>query len=760
MPPRSPSTTRSLADDIRGRSDEELTALLAARPDLARPAPSDLTALAARSSTRASTARAIDGLDTAHAQVLEAASAGGEVVTPAGLTRSLGDADPDRVTRLLDDLWGLALVWRAPEGLVVTRTAKDVLGEGVAGLGPSASDLPGGDAPDAATLRAAIEAAPPRARAILDRLTWGPPVGIVPPEDGPGRPGPSDDGPRWLLAHGLVRAVAADQVALPREVAMVLREGRVHRQPQLDPPPLDGPQRDGDAVDAAAGSAASAVLALLDELLDSWSQTPPRVLRTGGLAVRDLKAAAARLDTSPEHTAYLVELALIGDLVADDGEVDPHWVPTAEYDAWQTEPGGERWARLAMAWLTTTRAPHRVGSRTDAAAVVNALGPDVQWPPIRSLRREVLDLLSAAGAGVATTPADLAAAVRWRRPRRVPRTLEDVVEAVLREAAWLGVTGHGALSVAGRAVLAGDGDVAVVAESIHPHLPAPVDAVLLQADLTAIAPGPVTGSLAAFLRLVADVESRGGATVHRFSDASIRRCLDTGWTGEDILAGLRDASSTPVPQPLEYLVRDVARRHGTVRVRGVGAIVRSEDEAGLDLMLANRRLAALQLRRIAPTVLTSPTGPEVVLEMLREEGFSPVAESPSGTVTVPTRPVRRVVRRSTVDPALVHAMDRAQIGSLVAGLRAAESHAQAQAATPAGRTGPPIPANDPTTSVAVIREAIADGRAVWLGYSDGIGRTQRMLFYPERLDGGRVSGVSQGVSRTLSIHRITGVVTD
>ena len=147
--------------------------------------------------------------------------------------------------------------------------------------------------------------------------------------------------------------------------------------------------------------------------------------------------------------------------------------------------------------------------------------------------------------------------------------------------------------------------------------------------------------------------------------------------------------------------------------------------------------------------------------MLREEGFSPVAESPSGTVTVPTRPVRRVIRRSTVDPALVHAMDQAQIGSLVAGLRAAESHARAQAsAAPAGRTGPPIPANDPTTSVAVIREAIADGRAVWLGYSDGIGRTQRMLFYPERLDGGRVSGVSDGVSRTLSIHRITGVVTD
>lgn len=761
MLPASTPPTRSLADDIRGRSDEELTALLAARPDLARPAPSDLTALASRSSTRASTLRAVDGLDTAHVQALEAAAVAGESVTPEELAVLLGGIDRARATELLDDLWRIALVWRAPEGTVVTRTAKDILGEAVAGLGPSGDDLPGGDAADEATIRAAIADAPPRARAILDRLAWGPAVGIVPAQDAPGRRGPSDDGPRWLVARGLVRAVAADQIALPREVAMLLREGRVHRAPHLEPPAVTGPERKIEAVDAAAGAAASEVLALLDELLDHWSQAPPRVLRTGGLAVRDLKSAATRVDTTPEHTAYLVELALIADLVADDGEVDPHWVPTAEYDVWQTEPGGERWARLALAWLSTTRAPHRVGSRTDATSVVNALGPDVQWPPIRSLRRGVLDLLADTAAGIAPAPQDLAAAVQWRRPRRVPRTLDAVVDAVMVEASWLGVTGHGALSVAGRALLASDGDVLAVAESIHPHLPAPVEAVLLQADLTAIAPGPVTGSLAAFLRLVADVESRGGATVHRFSEASIRRCLDTGWTGEDILAGLRDASSTPVPQPLEYLVRDVARRHGTVRVRGVSAVIRSEDEAGLDIMLAHRALAALQLRRIAPTVLTSPVGPDVVLEMLREEGFSPVAESAAGTVTVPSRPVRRAVRQRSVDPALVHALDLAQIGSLVAGLRASESEARVRAAAASGgRTGPGIPANDPTTSMAVLREAIADGRAVWLGYSDGIGRTQRLLFYPERIDGGRVTGVTEGVTRTLSIHRITGVVAD
>ena len=272
---------------------------------------------------------------------------------------------------------------------------------------------------------------------------------------------------------------------MPREVRWL--RGRVHRLPQLTPPSVAGPQRDGEAVDAAAGAAASAVLALLDELLDAWSQTPPRVLRTGGLAVRDLKAASARLDTAPDHTAYLVELALISDLVADDGEVDPHWVPTAEYDAWQTEPGGERWARLALAWLSTTRAPHRVGSRTDAAAVVNALGPDAQWPPIRSLRREVLNLLDDAGSGVATPPRSRGCGALAPTPTGSPHA-RGLVESVLREGPG-GVTGHGALSVRLRSLLASEATGRGRGVD-PPHLPPPVDAVPPPGRLTAIAPDP------------------------------------------------------------------------------------------------------------------------------------------------------------------------------------------------------------------------------------------------------------------------------
>ena len=221
---------------------------------------------------------------------------------------------------------------------------------------------------------------------------------------------------------------------------------------------------------------------------------------------------------------------------------------------------------LARAWLLTTRAPHLVGTTpTGASGTVNALGPDAHWPPARGLRKDVIDQLAAAEPGLSPDRASVAppSAGTGRggcRPASTPSWPQ-----CCGEAEWLGVTGRGAISSAGRALLDGRSD-ADLAAAMQPHLPEPVEHVLLQADLTAIAPGPLAGGLATFMRLVADVESRGGATVYRFNQDSVRRCLDAGWSVDQVLGALGDASHTPIPQPLDYLIRDVARRHGQARV--------------------------------------------------------------------------------------------------------------------------------------------------------------------------------------------------
>jgi hypothetical protein len=740
-----------MADDVRQRTDEQLATLLRRRQDLARPAPADLSSLAARASTRASVQRAVDSLDLAHLQVLEAAVAATSPLDTTAVGALLG-VPAAEVEALFDDLWTLALLWGSPEGLRVTRTVVEVLPH-PAGLGPRAADT-FVDIPPTDTIPSLLADAPPAARAILDRLTWGPPLAVLPP----GTPDRLAIGARWLLEHHLVFSPSADQLVLPREVALALRDGRSHATPALQPPTLEGQSRTAAEVDAAAGQQVTDLLALVDELAAEWGLRPPRVLRSGGLAVRDLKRLASVLDVDEARAAFVAELTYAAGLLADDGSLDPSWAPTPAYDEWQQHPGDQRWAVLARAWLLTTRAPHLVGTTpAGASGTVNALGPDAHWPPARGLRRDVLDQLAAATVGLAPDRASVGAALSWHRPRRVPARLDSVVTAVLGEAEWLGVTGRGAISTAGRALLEGRAD-AELAAAMQPHLPEPIEHVLLQADLTAIAPGPLAGGLATFMRLVADVESRGGATVYRFNQDSVRRCLDAGWSVDQVLGALTDASHTPVPQPLDYLIRDVARRHGQARVGAMRAYIRCDDEATLGAMVADRELSPLQLRSIAPTILVSPVAAETVLDFLRENGFAPAAETPDGGIIVPTAGQHRTPLQRRPTPVTAQAVDDELVTTMVGALRAGEEAAAYQREQVASRPGPSRPSTDPTTTLAVLRDAAADRQSVWLGYSDADGRVLRILFYPERVEGGRVHGTADGAARTLSIHRVTGAV--
>ncbi|MGZ4636396.1 helicase-associated domain-containing protein [Oryzihumus sp.] len=753
--PRAGSRARSLAEDVRGRSDAQLRALISRRPDLARPAPADLTSLAARASTRASVQRALDGLDRGGLQVLEALVVAGDPVD-TDLAASLLGLGPRVLLRHVEPLWERALVWRGVDGWHVVRTVTDVMGPYPAGLGPSLADQRGALPEELATpeaLAVTLDEAPPDARAVLDRLAWGPPIGVLSPS------GPMSFAGRWLLTHHLLTAMSSDQVCLPREVALHLRGGRLHRDLALEPAPLTTTTHTAASVDAAAGGQASDLLGLVDELAADWGPRPPRVLRAGGLSVRDLRRVGSTLDVDPDRAAFLVEAAFAAGLVADDGALEPVWAPTPAYDEWQQRPSAERWVQLATAWLATGRAPHLVGGQAPGGGTVNALSSDVLWPMCRQLRWDVLRELDALPVGEAPDRASLTARIGWRRPLRTPANVDAVVAAVLREAEWLGVTGRGALGAAGRALVAGDDDAAAVA--MAGDLPAPVEHVLLQADLTAVAPGRLEGRLAQFMRMVADVESRGGATVHRFSAGSVRRALDAGWTSAQVLSMLQDSSTTPVPQPLAYLVGDVARRHGQTRVGSASTYVRSDDEAVLDTMVAERAVAPLQLRRIAPTVLVSPVDSVTVLEMLRDNGFAPVAETMDGGVVVPpTSHHRTPARRQPATPTAVQQVDDELADALVSALRAGEESADFERARqdqqPGGRG--PLPSTDPTVTLALLREAAVERDGVWIGYADAEGRATRILFYPRRIEGGRAYGTVEGsnVERAFSIHRVTG----
>nr|WP_246297347.1 helicase-associated domain-containing protein [Janibacter cremeus] len=334
----------------------------------------------------------------------------------------------------------------------------------------------------------------------------------------------------------------------------------------------------------------------------------------------------------------------------------------------------------------------------------------------------------------------------------MPHDVESVVAGLLREGEVLGVTGRHALGTAGRTLLESSDRAAGV---LTDFVPDPVDRLLLQADLTAIVPGTPVPELAALLRRSAVLESRGGAGVHRFSEQSLRGALDSGWTADDLLEALARFSATEVPQPLDYLVRDVARRHGQLRGGAAGSYLRGDDPTHLEALLAHRDLSHLQLRQIAPTVLISPVGPAVLIEALREAGQTPALEGSGGVVATTPTASRVSPRRDR--PVTDVQPDPAPI--VLARLREGEDAAERQRAQP-GDGSPVIPALDPASTSALLREAAADRLPAWIGLTDSVGATKHLLFHPVAVDGGRVIGEVDAKPQVYSLHRITGVVVD
>ncbi|MFH8725673.1 helicase-associated domain-containing protein [Streptomyces termitum] len=661
---------------------------------------------------------------------------------------------------------------------------------------------------DRARMGALLDTAPPEALAILDRLVWGPPYGEV-----TAKPAPPVV---WLRDRGLLLPVSPRTMVLPREVALHLRGGRAHRTPEPCPPEVGTAREHRPAVvDGAAAGQAYAALATVEELLKSWDHGGPQVLRAGGLAVRDLKRTAAALDVPEPVAAFWLELAYGAGLLASDGEADERYAPTPAADDWLDLPPAERWARLATAWLAATRTPGLVGGQDAKGRTLSALGPDLDRAAAPEIRHRVLLLLATLPPGAAAVPEDLLARLRWERPTRgtrpdpapAPATTtgtgaeagpsgpwasasraaapppadprERLARWALDEAELLGITGRAALSTAGRALLNLPLDAAArpdaegggvepetaaerAAELLAPLLPEAVDHVLLQADLTAVAPGPLLRPLAGALAVLADVESKGGATVYRFTPGSVRRALDTGQSASDLHAFLAAHSRTPVPQPLAYLIDDVARKHGHLRVGAASAYVRCDDDALLGEILADRRAAALRLRRLAPTVLAAQTDPSSLLDGLRAMGYAPAAESAEGDVLVSRADAHRTPPRTAPAPVPdgPPRPDATLLAAAVKAIRAGDRAATAVHREPAPRAGSGgLPRTSAAETLATVQAAALTGSAVWIGYVNAEGAASQRVIAPVRVEGGFVTGYDHTADevRTYPLHRITGV---
>ncbi|GIF51806.1 hypothetical protein Afe04nite_63450 [Asanoa ferruginea] len=799
-----------LVDHLRSLPDEALAALLRMRPDLVVPVPSDLSALALRAQSRMSIARVLDGFDRFTLEILDAArlSRGQSATTSLESIFALTTAADHEATRAAIGRLRARFVLYGPEhDLSVAAGVDEVSSPYPAGLGRPAALLDAAAAElvaDPARLRRTVLAAPPPARAVLDRLAAGPPVGTLAGGGDAGSP------VRWLVDNDLLVAVPSGGFELPREVGLLLRRdtgplGPVHPAP----PGLDAAAREPKAVDSAGAGQAMDAVRHTESLLTALEAEPATVLRSGGLGVRELRRLARAAGLEETAAATLLEAAYAAGLA---GEAEAHAapvgrpapetqvLPTARFDAWRASSIARRWTDLAAAWLTMTRQPGLVGQRDERDRPITVLAPEVERSGAPATRRTVLAILGGQPPGTAPTPDELLALLDWEAPRRT-RGRENIYREVLTEAALLGVTGLGALTVQGRALLADDAaelghDQRAAADPLGTRpeglrapddppstikvldalLPAPVDHFLLQADLSVVVPGPPEPELAAELDVVAEPESAGGASVYRVTPDAVRHALDTGYAADDLHALFRRRSRTPVPQALTYLIDDVARRHGGLRVGSTGSYLRSEDEALVAEVLADRRLAGLTLRKLAPTVLVTPLASGRLLQELRDAGYAPVPEDASGVTVRGRVRVRRAPARTNglarlgaagaVDAIAAVQLTQPRLLGIVEQIRRGDAAARASRRAPAavrpGSGTGPVPVQTHTQALAVLQQAIRDKALVWVGYVDAHGSTTSRLVRPVSIGAGylRAEDERTEMLHTFALHRISAAVLD
>ncbi len=721
----------------------------------------------------------------------EADPTGAEYHRLAAALGQPGAALDDALSRLST----LALVWNDGERLRPVNVLRDILTQ-PAGLGPPVRTLLGGlDAPRLTQLtrdldlpvgsgdtvdRVATVLADPEhisalvaesgadSRSVLTRLTWGPPNGTV---SGAARAVDVDTASspvERLLARGLLLPSDDSTVTLPREIGLHLRDGRLHQDIEALPPALAAVERTSSEVARHAAGQAFTATRAVGALLQNWADDPPSVLRNGGLGVRELRRTAQTIDVDETTAALLVETARAAGLLGTDDGIAGVWLPTVGYDVWLEHSLETRWLQLAEAWLRSPRVAHLAGAKDERGRSRNVLGEGLDRRAAPEVRLDVLHALARSPEGRAPTSESLAAHLAWQRPRRQGPGYTALVEAALSEANTLGLTGRGALAPHTRALLDElETDETPVAERasttagslLSAEMPRPLDHILIQGDLTAVAPGPLVAELARELALAADVESTGAATVYRFSASSVRRAMDAGRGATDLTELLERHSTTPVPQPLRYLIADVGRTHGRLRAGTAASYLRCDEPAILDELVNDRRAADLALVRLAPTVVASPNTRPVLLERLDHLGYAPVPEATDGSVqlsrTGPRRTSGATPPAGLTEPAPPGPELRT---AAVRAVRAGDEAATTARRPVAAPEGDP-PAAPSAATMSALTSAAREGTRVWIGYLDTDGRASSRIVEPATVEGGYLTAydATRAAVQRFAVHRITGV---
>ena len=425
---------------------------------------------------------------------------------------------------------------------------------------------------------------------------------------------------KWATERGiLIGSAYGYELDVPAEVSRALsgpgfRAPFTPRYPQPAIWPVDRARVKGDAA-AAATRFADQALASLDRV----ARTPVPALKSGGIGVRELTKLAKSIGAEVFEVRLALELADECGLLEHE---ERHVGASDTFSTWRGSDPGPRFAALLTAWWAIGRAPTE--DRDEQGKALPAVSREGYCESCRAGRVALIETIE--GCDGASDRASFSRATLWKRPlvHVLADDSGDPFARGWREAETLGVISQGACTELGSALHAGD--LETLRSLAAEWLPQSADKARFGGDLTAFVVGAPSGRVSALLDSAADRESHGTASSWRFSPASVRRAMDEGATADGLRAALASIAVGEIPQTLEYLIEDVARRHGSLRLTSTISCIRSDDEALLAEVAVDRRLAKYGLRLLAPTVLATDLPVEPLLQVLRKVGYFPMPD--------------------------------------------------------------------------------------------------------------------------------------
>ncbi|MFK4759928.1 helicase-associated domain-containing protein [Microbacterium sp. ZW T5_45] len=479
-----------------------------------------------------------------------------------------------------------------------------------------------------------------------------------------------------LIGLGLLRPDGQ----LPEPVAAAVRE-----RPAVD---VAQPGRPNDADEASTARAAEhafTTVGMIADLILATKDRPRALIADGSLSAVERKDLAEH-GVPADAVDSLVDLAALAGLLTPVGR---QLYATTSADGWLRSSVAERWEALVEGF----RAGLPRGIRTDAGGWTDSSlwRGAYPWDPDWSERSAGLE----AKARLLGLRADDGSEPEWAH--------------AVREGGRIGP------------------------EALIAHLPAEVDRLFLQNDLTAIAPGPLASAVDVRLRTVAERESAAQASTYRFTPESVAKAFAIGETVASLSEFLESISLTGVPQPLSYLIEQTGARHGMVRVLTDAepgrTRIESSDPALLQMMAVDQTLRPLGLS-VRDGHLTTNAARDAAYWALTD------ARYPASLVDADGR-IASGGRHPAVAPPRVEPAD---YSALVSRLREGSAGADADAAWLGRELEAAVRAK------AVLRVAV--------GMPDG--STRELLLEVTGLGGGRLRGRDRAadVERTLPVSSI------